>query len=81
MRNAAQRELVCSSWGCVCVYVCVSLWTGLNVYVSGLPEVLHVKDTQKYAVKEILDTLWKKICSVSAVCGDIESSYSPIVIT
>lgn len=33
MRNAAQRELVCSSWGCMCLCVCV--------FVDGLECLCH----------------------------------------
>lgn len=49
----AKRREECSTKGaCVlqlglCVYVCLSLWTVLNVYVTGLPKLLLVKDSPK----------------------------------
>lgn len=78
MRNAAQRELVCSSWGCVCLCVCASLWTGWDVCVSGLPKLLHVKDAPEIDKRRTAEPLfWRKIFLVLADTehGERESCY------
>lgn len=84
MRNAAQRELVCSSWGCVCVHVSLCLCHGASQTFAceGCPEIDEHRNADPLFWDEICPLPAVSVPAVQSECGEetIQKSKTVVVI-